>query len=121
VYHQTQGFSIRQSQTYIPPSGASGFKGDAYDWDKGFSNELEREIVRGRSSDRGNGNGKSVGVDSRGELLETEMQAHKRTDVGINKVGIGAFMEKKSGNLDLKGRRMGTDPVLSQNLAILVR
>ena len=30
-------------------------------------------------------------------------------------------MEKKSGNLDLKGRRAGTAPVLSENLAILVR
>ena len=29
-------------------------------------------------------------------------------------------MEKKSGNLDLKGRRAGTTPVLSENLAILV-
>jgi hypothetical protein len=29
-------------------------------------------------------------------------------------------MEKKSGNLDLKGRRAGTAPVLSENLAILV-
>ena len=118
IKHKASPFG---THTYIPPSGAPGFKGDAYDWDKGFSKELEREIVRGRSSDRGNGNGKSVGVDSRGEMLETEMQAHKRTDVGINKVGIGAFMEKKSGNLDLKGRKMSTDPVLSQNLAILVR
>ncbi|KAF8815328.1 TLD-domain-containing protein [Phlegmacium glaucopus] len=30
-------------------------------------------------------------------------------------------MEKKSGNLDLKGRKAATTPVLSQNLAILLR
>ena len=29
-------------------------------------------------------------------------------------------MEKKIGNLNLKGRRAGTAPVLSENLAILV-
>lgn len=28
---------------YSPPSGAPGFKGDRYDWDKGFSDELESE------------------------------------------------------------------------------
>ena len=30
-------------------------------------------------------------------------------------------MEKKFGHLDLKGRRASTAPVLSENLAILVR
>jgi len=83
---------------------------------------LEREIGRGRTTgDRGNGNERRSGVDNRGEILETEMQAHyKRTDVGVG-IGIGAFMEKKSGNLDLKGRKASTEPVLSQNLAILLR
>lgn len=107
------------SHSYIPPSGAPGFKGDSYDWDKGFSNELEREIVQGRSDiGNGNGHGNNHTVvtqqrDQPGSLTDTEMQAHVA-------VGIGAFMEKKSGNLDLKGRRAGTTPVLSQNLAILV-
>ena len=107
------------SHTYIPPSGAPGFRGDLYDWDKGYSNELEREIVRGRSTDRGNGKERSVDADGKGRTLETEMQSHIRADVGVG-IGIGALMEKKSGDLDLKGRRAATTPVLSQNLAILV-
>jgi hypothetical protein len=108
------------THAYLPPSGAPGFRGESYDWDKGFSNELEREIVRGRSSDRGNGNSQSSGVDDGGRIPGTQMQAHsKRPNVGVG-IGIGAFIEKKTGNLDLKGRRASTDAVLSQNLAILV-
>jgi hypothetical protein len=104
------------THSYIAPSGAPGFRGESYDWDKGFSNELEREIVRGRSSVTGNGNEESSGVDDKGRKLETEMQAQNtRADIGI-----GAFMEKKTGNLDMKGRRASTSPVLSQNLANLV-
>jgi hypothetical protein len=77
---------------------------------------LEREIVQGRSSVTGNGKDVSSSVDDKGRILETEMQAqHTRADIGI-----GAFMEKKIGNLDMKGRRASTSPVLSQNLANLV-
>ena len=39
-----------------------------------------------------------------------------RTGIG----GIAALMEKKTGSLDMKGRRVSTSPVLSQNLANLV-
>ena len=101
------------SHSYIPPSGAPGFRGESYDWDKGFSNELEREIVRGRSDVTGNGKEESSNVDDKGRILETEMQSRAS-------IGIGAFMEKKTGNLDMKGRRASTSPVLSQNLADLV-
>ena len=104
------------SHSYIPPSGAPGFRGESYDWDKGFSNELEREIVRGRSNVTGNGKEQSSSMDDNGKILETEMQA-QYTRAGI---GIGALMEKKTGNIDLKGRRASTSPVLSQNLANLV-
>jgi len=108
------------AHVYIPPSGAPGFKGDSYDWDKGFSNELEKEIVRGRTGGRVNGKGQRVDVDDGRRMLETNTQAHIRADVGVG-IGIGALMEKKSGNLDLKGRRASTTPVLSPNLANLVR
>ena len=98
------------SHSYIPPSGAPGFRGESYDWDKGFSKELEREIViQGKSNVTGNGNEENSG----GRILETEMQA--RADIGI-----GAFMERITGNLDMKGRKTSTSPVLSQNLANLV-
>ena len=99
----------------MPPSGAPGFRGESYDWDKGFSNELEREIVRGKSNViKGNGNEENSSVEDKGRIRETEMQS--RTGIG----GIAALMEKKTGNLDMKGRRASTSPVLSQNLANLV-
>lgn len=110
IKHTTSPFA---SHSYVPPSGAPGFRGESYDWDKGFSNELEKEIVRGRSNVTGNGNEESSSVDDKGRILETEMQAR----AGI---GIGAFMEKKTGKLDMKGRKASTSPVLSQNLANLV-
>jgi hypothetical protein len=40
VTHSTSPFA---PTFYSPPSGAPGFKGDRYDWDKGFSDELESE------------------------------------------------------------------------------
>ena len=104
------------AHSYIPPSGAPGFRGESYDWDKGFSNELEREIVRGRTSVTGNRNEESSSMDDKERILETEMQS-QYTRAGND---IGALMEKKTGNLDMKGRRASTSPVLSQNLANLV-
>ena len=99
----------------MPPSGAPGFRGESYDWDKGFSNELEREIGRGKSNViKGNGNEENSSVEDKGRIRETEMQS--RTGIG----GIAALVEKKTGNLDMKGRRASTSPVLSQNLANLV-
>ena len=35
-------------------------------------------------------------------------------------IGTGAFMEKKTGNIDMEGRRASTSRVLSQNLANLI-
>ena len=39
----SHGVSPFASHTYIPPTGAPGFKGELYTWDKGFSEELESE------------------------------------------------------------------------------
>jgi hypothetical protein len=103
--HTTSPFG---SHSNFPPSGAPGFKGDSYNWDKGFSNELEREILQGRSNVTGNGNEENSSVEDKGRILETEMQARPG-------IGIGAFMEKKTGNLDMIGRRARISPVLSQN------
>ncbi|KAL1713769.1 TLD-domain-containing protein [Schizophyllum commune] len=41
------------AHVYIPPSGAPGFRGEAYDWDKGYSVELERELQASGASSRG--------------------------------------------------------------------
>ncbi|KIM37742.1 hypothetical protein M413DRAFT_448260 [Hebeloma cylindrosporum] len=42
----SHGASPFAPHVYIPPSGAPGFKGDSYTWDKGFSEELEEELAR---------------------------------------------------------------------------
>ncbi|KAE9393145.1 TLD-domain-containing protein [Gymnopus androsaceus JB14] len=39
---------------FVPPSGAPGFKPDGYDWDKGFSGELDKELIESELLDTGN-------------------------------------------------------------------
>lgn len=58
----THSMSPFAATIYRPPSGAPGFEGDRYDWDKGFSDELESERksltsvdVQDESSSEGNG------------------------------------------------------------------
>lgn len=85
------------SHVYIPPTGAPGFTGDRYDWDKGFSAELERELGVGESSER-----EMVGVPGENKAV---------------KVSVSQFMEKKSGSVELSGRKAATTPVLSAALA----
>ena len=59
VTHSTSPFA---ATFYRPPTGAPGFEGDRYDWDKGFSDELESERksltsvdVNDESGSEGNG------------------------------------------------------------------
>ncbi|KAJ7054693.1 TLD-domain-containing protein [Mycena amicta] len=43
--HFTPFAPAHANNAYVPPTGAPGFRGDnAYDWDKGFSQALEREL-----------------------------------------------------------------------------
>ena len=50
----SHGASPFASHAYIPPTGAPGFKGESYTWDKGFSEELETE--REQERERGKAN-----------------------------------------------------------------
>jgi len=60
----THGASPFSPTVYIPPSGAPGFTGDKYDWDKGFSDELESEWQKKRLVNESNENGtKNIGID----------------------------------------------------------
>lgn len=97
------------AHVYIPPSGAPGFKGEGYDWDKGYSSELERELALGEGDER-----ELVGI----------RQGRKGKGKGKGSatvLGVGDLMEKKSGSVELRGRQGGTTPVLSVELADLVR
>jgi hypothetical protein len=90
------------SHIYTPPTGAPGFAGNRYDWDKGFSAELERELGGGETStDR-----ELVGVAG---------------DNRSGRVSVSQFMEKKSGSVELNGRKAATTPVLGIELADSVR
>ncbi|KAF8890834.1 TLD-domain-containing protein [Gymnopilus junonius] len=223
------GASPFAPHVYIPPTGAPGFKGEQYTWDKGYSEELEAEREKelggkdvkpgpqvnvkaqtlpvvgkenepedgaGRGSSalgskagwgsgfgfsfgtiRGGGNGKGKlaasgsgsglrpsnsfissngsvkapsihsagsgsdsssfianerGVSSPPEMkhseeLTSERTGRKRRDesesenIGSERDGIGAFIERKSGNIELVGRRAATTPVVTSELANMIR
>ncbi|KAJ7161073.1 TLD-domain-containing protein [Mycena filopes] len=117
---------------YIPPSGAPGFRGAAaYDWDRGFSHALERdlgvgeappahgvavpysdfdegdEMLLGTSAAIGNGNGNGNG--------------HGNGATTARKEGVGVLLDKKmSGVISLVGRREGTVGVLTPELVALI-
>ncbi|KAF8993337.1 TLD-domain-containing protein [Hymenopellis radicata] len=72
--------------SYVPPTGAPGYKGENHHWDKGYSEELEHERARPATP-----------------------------------VNMSAVIQKKTGYIDLKGRREGTVGVLDSDLANLLR
>ncbi|KAG6827072.1 hypothetical protein H0H92_013325 [Tricholoma furcatifolium] len=86
------------SHSYIPPSGAPGYRGEQYDWDKGFSADLDREM---------------------------DVEVKERELVGVHgKVvapDVGLLIEKKTGGVHLTGRRASTTPILEESLADLIR
>ncbi|KAF8870814.1 TLD-domain-containing protein [Infundibulicybe gibba] len=95
------------SHVYVPPSGAPGFTGDSYDWDKGFSNELEQELNDDQGSNRG----------------EQELVGFRpgKTAKQLGNHGVGELMEKRLGSVELKGRKLVTTSVLEIDLADLIR
>ncbi|KAL1666349.1 TLD-domain-containing protein [Schizophyllum commune] len=63
------------AHVYIPPSGAPGFRGEAYDWDKGYSVELERELQASGASSRGLGGVVLTGRNPNTEVVLTNETA----------------------------------------------
>ena len=127
------------SNVYTPPTGAPGYAGQRYDWDKGFSTDLRLEMEweteqdeeeeeeetgeRGRQGQemmdvRRNGGGsrnrKEHGRGHGGGRKES-------TERHLHVVGVGEFMEKKSGHVQLEGRKAITTAVLDVGLADMVR
>lgn len=93
------------AHVYVPPTGAPGFKGEGYDWDKGYSTELERELSEDVNGHVEEESGKELVGVVNGSVVTT---------------GVGSFIEKKSGSVELKGRREATVDVLDVSLADLV-
>jgi len=109
---------------YIPPAGAPGFKGEDHDWDKGFSNELEKE----RLSEVENALGQPPIDTGRLNYTEQADREEERTKARISTPtmkppgieGVGAFIEKKVGGLELVGRKASTIPILNVELGLQV-
>ncbi|KAJ7730243.1 TLD-domain-containing protein [Mycena maculata] len=125
ISHFTPFAPAHADSAYIPPSGAPGFRGAAaYDWDRGFSHALERDlgvapaptavpysdfeeeedvIVLGAHGGR-----QAPGADRHGNGQE-------------QKEGVGVLLEKKmNGAISLVGRREGTVGVLTPELVSLI-
>ncbi|THV03834.1 TLD-domain-containing protein [Dendrothele bispora CBS 962.96] len=106
---------------FVPASGAPGFKGESYDWDKGFSQQLDRELTESEL----------LGATKRpndSEHSTPNVESHNSPDSGSTRpvtpsqgALIGSFIEKKTGGIELKGRREATVGVLDTKLADEIR
>ncbi|KAF5329667.1 hypothetical protein D9619_009443 [Psilocybe cf. subviscida] len=79
---------------YVPPSGAPGFMGEGYGWDKGFSEELEQEHRREMESDRS----------SSGRPASSASSTHAPGPVPVQ--APGAYLEHASGSGTESGRHL---------------
>ncbi|KAK0429587.1 TLD-domain-containing protein [Armillaria borealis] len=93
--HHTAAPPRRPLVVYIPPSGAPGYRGEGYTWDKGSPRT------------------------SRTELANKENR-HERAP-SAPPLNMGDSIEKKMGEVELKGRRDGTVRVLEPTLANSIR
>ncbi|KAF5378562.1 hypothetical protein D9615_007099 [Tricholomella constricta] len=112
------------SHIYVPPTGAPGYKGEQYDWDKGFSAELERELSGGNDPKRLDDGGEGEGDGEQAQELSSmeDLAAHARAKARArDSLDVGYIMEKKSGGVELIGRNTLTTPVLSADLADEIR
>ncbi|KIK52032.1 hypothetical protein GYMLUDRAFT_50101 [Collybiopsis luxurians FD-317 M1] len=124
---------------FVAPSGAPGFKPDGYDWDKGYSRELDRELAAENelmdTTVRTTANAAHVSNDSlsvpamshasleSSSTSPSSSQPHSRSQTPSPKppTGMGGLIEKRTGNLELKGRREATAAVLNVGLAEMIR
>ncbi|KAJ7854714.1 TLD-domain-containing protein [Mycena olivaceomarginata] len=136
-------FGAKPTDAYAPPSGAPGFRGAAaYDWDKGYSRALERDLGVGahertrvpyadfeeevisdpRRPSPANGNGRGNGQGrGGGGVVGVGNGNGNGVGNGGGKEGVGVLLDKKmSGVISLTGRREGTVGVLTQELVALI-
>ncbi|KAJ3773197.1 TLD-domain-containing protein [Lentinula raphanica] len=122
---------------FVTPTGAPGFKPEGYDWDKGYSGALDRELLETGKSSNGPSHSLYVPgkqpISQRSSPIDRNMingpppsssQPHSRSQTpspNPSTMGIGGLIEKKAGNLELKGRREPTIAVLDVNLAEKIR
>ncbi|KAJ6578770.1 TLD-domain-containing protein [Mycena vulgaris] len=113
---------------YVAPSGAPGFRGAAaYDWDRGFSHALERDLGVGVGAGASASPVPYSDFDE-GDELVAGAGARTATPNGRGngnghgaKEGVGVLLEKKmNGAVSLVGRREGTVSVLTPELVSLL-
>jgi hypothetical protein len=92
---------------FVPIPGAPGFRPDEYDWDKGFSEQLDRE-ARMADSD-------SAASPQDGRTA-TRSQSLEELDSFKSASKVGEYIEQNCARVDLVGRRVSTVPVLSTSL-----
>jgi len=103
---------------FVPTSGAPGFKGDSYDWDKGFSQQLDQELTESElleTTKQSNGSDHTGPSIQSQESLVSGLPRPATPSQGI--ATIGSFIEKKTGGIELRGRREATVGVLDAVLA----
>lgn len=113
---------------FVAPSGAPGFKPDGYDWDKGYSGDLDKELIESEFKDtyvnESNWGSGLLNVDQ--DLIPGLSTSHSQPNSRMqtpsinSSMRIGDLIEKKTGNLELKGRREATVAVLDVELAEMV-
>ncbi|KAI5900672.1 uncharacterized protein SCHCODRAFT_02743570, partial [Schizophyllum commune H4-8] len=110
------------AHVYIPPSGAPGFRGEAYDWDKGYSVELERELqASGASSSRGVSRsppGTASSTSSRAPASVRGVSPKPQEPPGeVKPATVDDVIQKKLGGVLLTGRNPNTEVVLTNETA----
>ncbi|KAF7373637.1 Zn(2)-C6 fungal-type domain-containing protein [Mycena sanguinolenta] len=124
-------FGAKSATAYVPPTGAPGFRGTtAYDWDRGFSHALERDL--GVTPPEEHPTPYSDGLEAGEELLVPSTSTNsssRRSSPGngngltptAKKDGVGVLLDKKMSEvINLVGRREGTVGVLTPELVALI-
>ncbi|KAF5345521.1 hypothetical protein D9758_012017 [Tetrapyrgos nigripes] len=104
---------------FVPASGAPGFTGDSYDWDKGFSQELDRELTESGLLEAAQQSNETNQSTSSSSVASSVVSGLTRPATPSQSQGtrIGTFIEKRTGSIELRGRREATVGVLSSTLA----
>ena len=109
------------AHVYIPPSGAPGFRGEAYDWDKGYSIELERELEASGASSRGVSRsppGTASSTSSRAPASVRGVSPKPPEPPGeVKPATVDDVIQKKLGGVVLTGRNPNTEVVLTNETA----
>jgi len=94
VTHTTSPFA---ATFYTPPSGAPGFEGDRYDWDKGFSDELENVSSSVKDAyGRRDGEGIGVSASTSGSRSTSRLSASRGWGTGFG-FGFGSVRGQPPG------------------------